>query len=155
MYFLFHYKENSKYIILQHYEQMDLHLFFFFQSRNKSENDTEVLLFWNVSLFWLHSQNMVLEWPWLSYSCVVGGDFERKGLRRILCGEITVSENRRKRYNEELMRLLVYLDIISLVELSSLYWIGHLNRTDSEREGSQIFNNNPQRSPLRRRPKNR
>ena len=30
MYFLFHYKENSKYIILQHYKQMDLHLFFFF-----------------------------------------------------------------------------------------------------------------------------
>ena len=33
--------------------------------------------------------------------------------------------------------------------------IGHVNRTDSKRKVSQVLNNNPQGSRLRRRPKNR
>ena len=34
-------------------------------------------------------------------------------------------------------------------------WIGHANRMDSKRKVNQVFNNNPQRSRLRGRPKNR
>ena len=34
-------------------------------------------------------------------------------------------------------------------------WIGHVNRMDSKRKVSQVFNNNPQGSRLRGRPKNR
>jgi hypothetical protein len=58
MYFLFHFKDNSKHIIYQRYTQKDLHIIF--QNRNKSENDIDDLLFWNVALFRLHSQNMVV-----------------------------------------------------------------------------------------------
>jgi hypothetical protein len=68
-------------------------------------------------------------------------------LRRI-SGEISVNENRRKRYNN-IMQLFLYLDIISLVELSRWQWIGRIIRMDSESESIQIFNNNPQGSPLR------
>jgi hypothetical protein len=53
------------------------------------------------------------------------------------------------------MRLFVYLDIISLVELSRWQWIGYITRMDSESESIQIFKDNPQGSPLRGRPKNR
>ena len=34
-------------------------------------------------------------------------------------------------------------------------WIGHVNRMDSKRKVSQVFNSNPQGSRLRGRPKSR
>ena len=37
--------------------------------------------------------------------------------------------------------------------LSRLNWIGHVNRMDSKRQVSQLFNNNPQRIRIRGRPK--
>jgi len=47
------------------------------------------------------------------------------------------------------MPLFGYLDILSFVRISRLNWIGHVSRMDSKRKGSQVFNNNPQRSQLR------
>ena len=53
------------------------------------------------------------------------------------------------------MQLFGDLDILSLVRVSRLKWIGYVNRMDSKRKVSQVFNNNPQGSRLRGRPKNR
>jgi hypothetical protein len=80
--------------------------------------------------------------------------FERKVLRRMY-GGIKVSENWRERYNKELMQLFGDRDILSFVRVGRLNWIGHVNRMDSKRKVSQVFNNNPQGSRLRGRPKNR
>jgi hypothetical protein len=40
-------------------------------------------------------------------------------------------------------------------DFSLLNWIGHGNRMDSKNKACQVFNNNPQGSQLRGRPKNR
>ena len=53
------------------------------------------------------------------------------------------------------MQLVRDLDILSFVRISRLNWISHVNRMDSKRKVSQVFNNNPQGSRLRGRPKNR
>jgi hypothetical protein len=76
--------------------------------------------------------------------------FERKILRRIF-GAIKVNENWRKRHNKELMQMFGDLDILSFVRISRLKWIGHVNRMETKRTVSQVFNNNPQGS----RPRNR
>jgi hypothetical protein len=46
-------------------------------------------------------------------------------------------------------------NILSFVRISRFNWIGHVNRMESKRTVSQVFNNNPQGSRLRGRPKNR
>jgi hypothetical protein len=69
--------------------------------------------------------------------------FKRNVLRRFF-GGIKVNENWRKRYNKELMQLFGDLDILSFVRINQLKWIGHVNRMDSKRKVSQVFNNNPQ-----------
>jgi hypothetical protein len=53
------------------------------------------------------------------------------------------------------MQLFGDLDILSFVRVGRLNWIGHVNRMDSKRKVSQVFNNNPQGSRPRGRPKNR
>jgi hypothetical protein len=45
------------------------------------------------------------------------------------------------------------LDILSFVRISRLNWIGHVKRMVSKRKVIPAFKNNPQGSPLRRRPK--
>ena len=61
----------------------------------------------------------------------------------------------KKRYSNELMQLFGDLDNLSFVRISRLNRIGHVNRMDSKRKVSQVFNNNPQVSRQRGRPKNR
>jgi hypothetical protein len=51
------------------------------------------------------------------------------------------------------MELLGDLDILWFVRISQFNWIGHVNRMDSERKVSQVFNNNPLESHLRWCPK--
>jgi hypothetical protein len=80
--------------------------------------------------------------------------FDRKNLRRIF-GAIKVNENWRKRHNKELKQMFGDLDILSFVRISRLEWIGYVNRMESKRTVSQVFNNNPQRSRPRGRPRNR
>jgi len=58
-------------------------------------------------------------------------------------------DNCRKRCNKELKQLLGDLDILSFVIISRWNWIGHVNRMDSKRKVSQVFNNNPYGSRLR------
>jgi hypothetical protein len=41
------------------------------------------------------------------------------------------------------MQLFGDLDILSFVRINQLKWIGHVNRMDSKRKVSQVFNNNP------------
>ena len=53
------------------------------------------------------------------------------------------------------MQLFGDLDILSIDRISWLNWIGHVNRMDSVRKESQVFNDNPLGSQLRGRPKNR
>jgi len=62
---------------------------------------------------------------------------------------------RESRCNEELMQVFRDFDLLSFIRISRLNWIGHVNRMDSKRKVSQLFNNNPQGSRLRGRPKNR
>jgi len=50
---------------------------------------------------------------------------------------------------KKFMQLCGDVDILSFVRISRLHWIGHVNRIDSERKVSQIYNNNPQGSPVR------
>jgi hypothetical protein len=80
--------------------------------------------------------------------------FEGKVLRRMF-ERIKVYENWRMRYNKGLILLFGDLDILSFVRISRLNWICHFNRMSSKRRISQVFNNNPQGSRLRGRPKNR
>ena len=61
--------------------------------------------------------------------------------------------NWRLRYNKELMQLFGELDILPLVRISRLNWIGYVNSMGSTRKVSQVFNSNPQGSRLRGRPK--
>jgi hypothetical protein len=65
-----------------------------------------------------------------------------------------VNENWRKQYNKELMQLFADLDTLSFVIIHLLNLIGRVNRMGSTRKVSQVFNNNPQGSQLRGRPKN-
>ena len=46
------------------------------------------------------------------------------------------------------MQLFGDLDIFSFVRISLLTWISHVNRMDSKRKVSQVFNNNSQGSQL-------
>ena len=66
-----------------------------------------------------------------------------------------MSENWRERYNKESMQLFGDRDTLSFVRVGRLNWIGHVNRMDSKRKVSQVFNSHPQGSRLRDRPKNR
>jgi hypothetical protein len=47
------------------------------------------------------------------------------------------------------------LDIRSIVGKCQLNWTGHVNRMDNKRKLSNVFNNNPQGSPLKKTNKNR
>jgi hypothetical protein len=78
------------------------------------------------------------------------GSFKKR-----IVGGITVNENSTKQCNKWLMQLFGDLDIPSFVRTSLLNWIGPINRTDSKRKQSQVFNNNAHGSRLRGRPKNR
>jgi hypothetical protein len=51
--------------------------------------------------------------------------------------------------------LISECNYFSLVGISGLNWIGHVNRMDSKRKGSQVFNNNRRGSRLRGRLKYR
>jgi hypothetical protein len=70
-----------------------------------------------------------------------------------LLGGTDINDNWRKRYDKELTQLLGDLAIPSVVRISWLIWIGHINRMDGKRKVSQVFNNNPQGSRQTRRPK--
>jgi len=52
------------------------------------------------------------------------------------------------------MQLFGDFDLLSFIRISRPNWIGRVNRMDSKRKVSQVFNNNPQGSRLRGRPKN-
>ena len=49
-------------------------------------------------------------------------------------GGVKVNENRRKRYNRELMQLFGDLDILWFDRISRLDWFGRDNRTESKKE---------------------
>jgi hypothetical protein len=53
------------------------------------------------------------------------------------------------------MLLFGDLYILPFVRISQLNWIGYVNRMDYKRVVSQVFNNNPQGSRFRGRPKSR
>jgi hypothetical protein len=63
-------------------------------------------------------------------------------------GGIKVNEYWRKQYNKGIMQMFGDLDILSLVRISRLNWIGHVNRKNSKRKVSQVFNKNPQGSRI-------
>ena len=68
---------------------------------------------------------------------------------------IKVNENWRKPNNGELIQLFGDLSILSFVRINRLNCTGHVYRMDSKIKVSQVFNNNPEGSRLRGRPKNR
>ena len=63
-----------------------------------------------------------------------------------MLGGIKVNENWRKQCNKELMQLFGDQDVLSFVRISKFNWIGHVNRMDSKRKVSQVFNNIPEGS---------
>ena len=70
-------------------------------------------------------------------------------------GGIKVYEIWRKRHNKELMQLFGDLDKHLFIRVSRLNWIGYVSRMECKGEVSEVFNNSPQGSRLRGRPKNR
>jgi hypothetical protein len=56
-----------------------------------------------------------------------------------------------KRYIKELTKLFGDPDMLSFASISRLNWIGHVNGMDSKRKVSNVHNNNPQGSRIRRR----
>jgi len=70
-----------------------------------------------------------------------------------MSGGIKAYEDWRKQYNKELMQLFGDLDMLSFVRTSRLNWVGHVNRLDSERKVSEVYDNNPQGSQIRGQPK--
>jgi hypothetical protein len=54
-------------------------------------------------------------------------------------GGIKANKNCRKQYNKELMQLFGVLGILSIVRISPLNWIGHVNRMGSEIKASQVL----------------
>jgi len=80
-----------------------------------------------------------------------GWYFWKKSFKKNVWG-IHLNVNWSKRY-KELIQLLGDLDILSFVRISQLIWIGAVNRLESKRKVSQVFNNNPQGSWLRGQPK--
>ena len=54
-------------------------------------------------------------------------------------GAVRIHDTMRRRNNSELMDL--YEDIISLIRLRRLRWIGHINKIDKERNVYNIFYN--------------
>jgi hypothetical protein len=81
--------------------------------------------------------------------------FEGNVLRILWGGGVKLNENWRKRYKKEAVQHFGDLDILSFVRVSLLNWIGRLNRMDSKRIVSQIFNSNLQGSRLGGRRKTR
>jgi hypothetical protein len=57
---------------------------------------------------------------------------------------IKINENCKKLYNKELIQQFRDTDLLSFVRISQLNWIGQVNRMDSKRKVSPVFNNNPQ-----------
>jgi hypothetical protein len=53
------------------------------------------------------------------------------------------------------MQLYGDLDIVSFIRINRLRWIGHVNRMDNKRMVYQVFDNQPQGSRPRGRPKSR
>jgi hypothetical protein len=53
------------------------------------------------------------------------------------------------------MQLFGDSDILSFVRISRVNWIGHVNIMNNKKKRIQVFNNNPQGSRLRGRPKAR
>jgi len=51
---------------------------------------------------------------------------------------------------EKLVQMLGDADIHSFVWVSPLYWIGYVNKMGSKSTVSQVINNNPQGSRIRR-----
>ena len=80
--------------------------------------------------------------------------FDTKVLRRKFWG-IKVNENRKKRYNTELMQRFGDFHTLSFVRTSRLNWVGHVTRMESKRKIFYVFKDNRQGSQLRGRPKNR
>ena len=72
-----------------------------------------------------------------------------------MSGRIKVYEDCREPYNKELMQLFGDLHNLSFVRISQLNWVGHVNRLDSKRKVSLVYENNPQGSRIRGQPKNR
>jgi hypothetical protein len=58
-------------------------------------------------------------------------------------GGIKLNEIWRKWYNKELLQLFGDLDKPSFVRISLLNGVGRVNSTDSKRQVSHSFNNNP------------
>jgi hypothetical protein len=67
----------------------------------------------------------------------------------VLEGYLDPSISKGQRYDKELMQLFGDLDIFSLLRISQLNWIGHVNRMDNKRKVNQVFKNNLQGSQLR------
>jgi hypothetical protein len=60
-----------------------------------------------------------------------------------MSGGIKVNENWRKRRKEELMQMFGNSDTFLFLRISRLNSIGQVNKTDSKKKASEIFNNNP------------
>lgn len=80
--------------------------------------------------------------------------FERKILRRIF-GAIETADGWRARYNSEVYTLYKEPDLETHIRFQRLRWLGHITRMEASRKVKMVFNNNPDGTRLRGRPRNR
>ncbi|KAJ4446078.1 hypothetical protein ANN_12770 [Periplaneta americana] len=80
--------------------------------------------------------------------------FERKILRRIF-GAIETVDGWRARYNNEIYELYKESDLEAHIRCQRLRWLGHVTRMETTRKVKIVFNNNPDGTRLRGRPRTR
>ncbi|KAJ4450459.1 hypothetical protein ANN_01884 [Periplaneta americana] len=80
--------------------------------------------------------------------------FERKILRRIF-GAIETVDGWRARYNNEIYELYKESDLEVHIRCQRLRWLGHVTRMETTRKVKIVFNNNPDGTRLRGRPRTR
>ena len=100
---------------------------------------------------WLDS-SFEFRWFWgmslkFAYSGKRLASFGRKILTRI----IEATKIRRRWYNRELITKKIFWDLyfVPLTRINRLKWIGHVNRMDTDRIPTNIFNNQSERSIIR------
>ncbi|KAJ4426723.1 hypothetical protein ANN_26522 [Periplaneta americana] len=102
------------------------------------------------------SAHKILRKTWVlnKNTCKQLAVFERKILRRIF-GAIETVDGWRARYNNEIYELYKESDLEAHIRCQRLRWLGHVTRMETTRKVKIVFNNNPDGTRLRGRPRTR
>ena len=90
-------------------------------------------------------------WTLLSTDGAALRVFERKVLRKIF-GPVRVGDDFRIRFNSELYELLNDMDVVQLINIQRLRWLGHVARMEEDAPARRVFDAGIRGSRRRRRP---